>query len=86
MAKAFQPNPKILKRIASVFHERGSASKTSLHLASRLRWDLSTKYLEWMQVHNYIVFMPVGGVKAYVLTQAGIEMFQSLTTFLSYMK
>jgi predicted transcriptional regulator len=86
MARLFEPNPKILKRIASAFYECGSVTKTSLHLASRLRWDSSIKYLDWLQTNNYIIYVPNGGMKTYVLTQAGIEMFQKLIVFFDGMK
>ncbi|MDE1765755.1 MAG: hypothetical protein KGI27_05675 [Thaumarchaeota archaeon] len=86
MARQFKPNPEILKRIASVFYERGSASKTSLQLASRLRWDLSVRYLEWLLSNNYIMHLPTGNIRSYVLTQAGIEMFQKLLAFFDSMK
>ncbi|MDE1767068.1 MAG: hypothetical protein KGI27_12480 [Thaumarchaeota archaeon] len=86
MVKQFQPNQKILRRFVSIFYECGFVTKTHLHLASRLRWDLFTKYLEWLQSNNYVIYMPNGGIRTYVLTQAGIEMSQKLIAFLDCVK
>lgn len=49
--------------------------KTHLQLASKLRWDLFSKYWEWMITEHYITCEnPTDGKNNFMLTSEGTEM------------
>jgi len=82
VTKEFKLDIQVLKRFADAFYENHATKKTHLHLISRLRWDSFIKYLNWLQHNRYIECKDVNGVKLYLLTELGREMFGKLLKFL----
>jgi len=75
MEKIFNPDNKVLERMIFSFYENRAVKKTQLQLASKLRWDLFSKYWEWMISEHYIKCEnPTDGKNDFVLTTEGIEM------------
>ncbi|WP_075055645.1 winged helix-turn-helix domain-containing protein [Nitrososphaera viennensis] len=79
--KSFDPDIRVLCRLAEAFSNAISLKKTHLHLASRLRWDLFNKYIEWLCANNYVL---TDG-NTYCLTSSGKEMFAKCLEFNVYL-
>jgi len=71
----FEPDNKVLLRIAHSF-QNGSIKKTQIQLDSKLRWDLFSKYWDWLKGQEFIRSIDENKRKnEYMLTPRGNELF-----------
>ena len=77
----FDPDNKVLVRIVNLFSDKSTVKKTQLQLASKLRWDLFSKYWDWLQEHDFIQSIDCKNKNDYTLTSKGNELF---SLFLKY--
>lgn len=69
----FQPDPKVLTRIAKSFYEKDSLKISYLHFISRTTWPYLKKYLIWLQNNNYVLYNK--NDESYHLTETGWKTF-----------
>jgi len=74
MSKEFKPNTQVLARIAEAFSQSNAIKKTHLHFVSRTDWNSFEKYMNWLQIKNYVQYMVDGKEHKYQLTDDGKEM------------
>ena len=75
MIQDFNPDNKVLERLMTSLQDNRVVKKTHLQLASKLRWDLFSKYWEWMITEHYIKCEnPTDGKNNFMLTSEGTEM------------
>ena len=74
----FDPDNKVLVRIVNLFSDKSAVKKTQLQLASKLRWDLFSKYWYWLQEQDFIQSTDIND---YTLTPRGSEL---ASLFLKY--
>lgn len=75
MIQDFNPDNKVLERLMTSLQYNRVVKKTHLQLASKLRWDLFSKYWEWMITEHYIKCEnPTDGKNNFMLTSEGTEM------------
>ena len=73
----FMPDMKVLERMVCSFKEQNVVKKTQLQLASKLRWDLFSKYWEWFQSKGFLQ----NDDDKYILTPKGNEMITLFQNF-----
>lgn len=73
----FLPDMKVLERMACSFKEQNAVKKTQLQLASKLRWDLFSKYWDWLQSKGFLQ----NNEDKFVLTPKGNEMITLFQNF-----
>lgn len=74
MREEFKPNAQVLARIAEAFCQNNLIKKTHLHFASRTDWNSFEKYMNWLQIKNYVEYGNIEHV--YKLTDSGRELFK----------
>ena len=77
MREEFKPNAQVLARIAEVFCQNIFVKKTHLHSASRTDWNSFERYMNWLQIKNYIEHSDIDEY-AYKLTDNGREVFKMI--------
>jgi len=80
----FDPDSKVLVRIVNLFSDKSIVKKTQLQLASKLRWDLFSKYWEWLHTHDFIQCVDPTKKNDYALTPKGNEMFSLFIKYYEY--
>ncbi len=78
----FDPDNKVLARIVNLFSDKSTVKKTQLQLASKLRWDLFSKYWDWLQEHDFIQCSE--HKNNYALTPRGNELFSLFLKYYEY--
>lgn len=79
--ESFEPDNKVLVRIVHSF-QNGNTKKTQIQLDSKLRWDLFSKYWDWLNRQDFIKSIDIEKSKSdYILTPRGNELF---SLFLQY--
>lgn len=72
----FEPDNKVLIRIVYSLQNKGSTKKTQVQLDSKLRWDLFSKYWDWLNRQGFIKSDVINKSKNdYMLTPRGNEFF-----------
>ena len=82
--ETFDPDNRVLLRIVQSF-QNGSTKKTQVQLNSRLRWDLFSKYWDWLKCQEFIKMTDTQSKNEYGLTPKGNELsilFQKYYEFL----
>ena len=74
----FQPDPKVLVRIAKVFHEKSSQKISHLHFSSRTTWPSLKKYLDWLEKDGYLEY---NKDKYYQPTESGWKLLRQISLF-----
>jgi predicted transcriptional regulator len=81
----FEPDNRVLVRIVQSF-QNGSTKKTQVQLNSRLRWDLFSKYWEWLKCHEFIIMTNNDESKNdYKLTARGNELFSLFQRYYEFL-
>ena len=84
--ETFEPDNKVMIRIIDSLQNRGSKKKTQIQLDSKLRWDLFSKYWNWLTYQGFIQSGITNDSRnEYVLTPRGNELanlFQKYYEFL----
>lgn len=77
----FRPDPEILSRFADAFRDKTTLTKTQLHIYSKLRWDLHSKYVTWMTKRQYVKEHLIDEIKCYSLTEPGMKLLSVVVLF-----
>lgn len=82
----FEPDNKVLLRFVDSFRKSEAVKKTQLQLASKLRWDLFSKYWEWLHSQDYIKCIDMIERKnEFLLTPKGNELFNLFLNYYTFM-
>ncbi|MBI5146388.1 MAG: hypothetical protein HZA84_04120 [Thaumarchaeota archaeon] len=73
----FQPDPKVLVRIANAFYEKSYLKITQIHFFSRTTWPSLKKYLDWLEKDGYLQYDK--GDKSYYPTETGWRLFRQIS-------
>ncbi|MDE1729065.1 MAG: hypothetical protein KGH81_07820 [Thaumarchaeota archaeon] len=73
----FKPNAQVLARIIEAFYQNNSMKKTHLHFASRTDWNSFERYVNWLQVKNYVECSSTDEC-VYKLTSSGRDVFNMI--------
>ena len=82
----FRPSSEVLERFATVFSENPAPTKTQLHLASKIRCDSLTRYINWMKRNNHVTSETQDRAEKFRQTNRGREMFSNLIKYLECVK
>jgi len=81
----FEPDNKVLIRIVHSF-QNGSMKKTQVQSDSKLRWDLFSKYWDWLNRQGFIKSGFTNKSKNdYMLTPRGNEFFNLFQKYYEFM-
>lgn len=75
----FQPDPKVIVRIAKAFYEKSCLKITQIHFFSRTNWSSIKKYLDWLENDGYLEYDERD--KCYNPTESGWSIFRQISMF-----
>jgi predicted transcriptional regulator len=79
MNSSFQPDPKVLARLAKAFYQKGPLKRSHLHFFSRTNWPSLKKYLDWLKKDGYVEYDESN--EQYKPTENGWTMFRLISLF-----